>query len=812
MYDLLLDDQENLVPPAGAEAPVPGGVDIRTVMPDAPTPTGVPEQKTKVNEAGQTVIDDTAVDPNTGMPESAPLTGGQAVAQNGRTDIPIVDDDSVMNQNILQAYGRGGGAAGGGSAGPSWFHDAKLRDKKVGKNSYTLLDEKTWAPPEENRLGKGLSSMLAGMATAGSRVALEDKNRPLAMRMKDAKRVALGEGVANLAGTFLDRKNLRYQDLLTAAGKESEIAKNMAAGRAGGGGLSDQMKALLGVENLKQRQVAAARLENGQNIKAADDLINANPKDPKAVAFRQALINGSNGWLTYQDVPELSFDQLVKSKDAFEQTARQRYDSHMTQVRAKLDSVKTNSAADRKMMEQYIKEQREFANRQRDYFLPENMFWKNGVPPTDKTQYEDVKKTIASSEQLLTGISVLMDVQKKLQQYGPVAGAGGAVIRQFGRFMGMPEAQALANLGSQWAQQIRNILRVENHFGVPSQWEAKLFEHLVLDPGSLMAWLQGDSNFQALYKMVKTNGKLWLRHHGNVGFATEDKPPTGAESYGKAPPLMYEPVDVGPDGKPTWSEEWIEDINKDYYKQIKKMADYGHSLPTRGNDEPDPDDPERGRAPAARESEAEAKMPTGSKEEMLRLQAANKTELGSPVPLAAKPDGPPNDPATGEGTPEFKEFRQFVDTVREGKARWSPKARESWISVAKRTGDRVLSAFANLPYDQQVKLFSSDEPFTVMGSEPPTVQFGEHGNQPAPEAAPRTQSRPINPGIGRKPVDVKAGDENVKPKTDAPRKWVAVVNGQTVPIPGTITKKQAMEFNTKHLRKKDPKSEVKEAP
>jgi len=811
MYDLLLDDQENLVPPAGAEAPVPGGVDIRTVMPDAPTPTGVPEQKTKVNEAGQTVIDDTAVDPNTGMPESTPLTGAQAVAESGQTNIPIVDDDSVMNQNILQAYGRGGGAAaGGGSAGPSWFHDAKLRDKKIGKNSYTLLDEKTWTPPEENRLGKGLSSMLAGMATAGSRVALEDKNRPLAMRMKDAKRVALGEGVASLAGNFLDRKNLRYQDLLTAAGKESEIAKNMAAGRAGGGGLSDQMKALLGVENLKQRQVAAARLEAGQNIKAADDLINANPKDPKAVAFRKALISGSNGWLTYEDVPELSFDQLVKAKDAFEQTARQRYDSHITQVKAKLDSVKTNSAADRKMMEQYIKEQRDFAARQRDFFLPKNMFWQHGVPPRDETAYRDVKKTIDDSEQLLTGISVLMDVQKKLQQYGPVAGAGGAVIKQFGQFMGMPEAQALANLGSQWAQQIRNILRVKNHFGVPSQWEAKLFEHLVLDPGSLMAWLQGDSNFKALYKMVKTNGKLWLRNAGGIGFAGEDEPPTGHESYGKAPPLMMEPPDIGPDGKPTWSEDWVEDIRKDYYKQIKKMADYGDSLPHRGPDEPDPDDPERGRAPAARESEAEAKMPTGSKEEMLRLQAANKTELGSPVPLAAKPDGPPNDPATGEGTPEFKTFRQFIDTIREGKARWSPKARESWIAVAKRTGDRVLSAFANLPYDEQVKLFSSDTPFTVQGTEPPTVQFGEHGNQPAPE--PRAQTRPVNPGIGRKPVDVKAGDENVKPKTDAPRKWVAVVNGQTVPIPGTITKKQAMEFNTKHLRKKDPKSEVKEAP
>jgi hypothetical protein len=767
MYDLLLDDENLITPEATAGALPPGAA---------------PAVKTEA-ATGQPVVDTKAVNPAIGAPDVP--TGAQQIGpydHNDETDL-ATGEKIKQGVNLLLDYGLGKGAGGPEAAGgtglvgglPEWFKNARLRDQKVGKNSYTLKDEASWAPPEENRLGKGLAGMLAGMATAGSRVALEDKNRPLAMRMKDAKRVALGQGAAQLAGDWLDRKNLKYQDLLNAAKGESEVAKNWATGTGKGGkGGSDssRMSALAAGISATERGISEDRMAHKLKVDEADKIINNDAASVKAKKLRRDIIASSGGYLTEKDVPFASYADLDKLQGRFSALIQERALQERHRYDLQWDLYKQQNALNSDVAKKWLGEQQDMANRRRDYWLPSNMFWQHGVPPKDTKTYEDVKTHVQQTDMILTALTEMSKIQQKLKEIGPFAEGGGAVLRVLGKRLGMEEAQRLVLLGEQWAAELRDVIREKNHFGVPQEWEQELMRSRVLSPGDLMAWLQGTNGFEALYALTKQNGKHWLRTKGGIGFEGEDPHTTvkgEREWSGQAPPLLNEIVVLGKDGKP---DPLWERISQNGIQIMDELQKYGRRLT----------EPERAAQP-----------PTSNK-------LSQDTTDNRPAGTTPRIEAAPAAPAGETGTPIFQEFKKQVERLQSGAEKWSKEQVDKWKEQAIRAGDKMLETLLNMPLDVQQRLFLSGSPITesadgqIHVGAPPARPLGDKPlevtdprDKPASAAnAPTSQLPTKKQEEGKKASGYKIVDKDGKVLQE---------------IPGTVSKEQADKIYKAGIKK-----------
>lgn len=377
----------------GGGAVVPNGQDIRAVIPEAVAgalPAGSTPATKKEEATGETVINDQAVNPNTGMAQ-APLTGAEAAKDftHDFTHDLLSEDQRKKGANELYDFGMGNDVktdavdplTGTSRTGlPAWYQAAKLRGAKVpgSKNSHYLLDEKTWEPPSENKLGKGIAGMIANMSTAGSRVAMNEKSRPLALRMKDANRVALGEGAGMLADTLFGRKRDRYEDLLKTAKTESEIEKNRATATKGGkgsGSEASRMAALKGALDVDQGKITSDRLEHKDAVANEQSRIDADPESPKAEKLRRDIITESAGWLTENEVPHASYADLKMMRPQLGEMVRIKAQRDQARYDNEWKAFHDTHATSTKEYEKWVDDQKKMADRRRDYYLPSNMFW-----------------------------------------------------------------------------------------------------------------------------------------------------------------------------------------------------------------------------------------------------------------------------------------------------------------------------------------------------------------------------------------------------------------------------------------------------
>jgi hypothetical protein len=409
------------------------------------------------------------------------------------------------------------------------------------------------------------------------------------------------------------------------------------------------------------------------------------------------------------------------------------------------------------------------------------MFWKHGVPPKETTEYEDIRSYIQINNQILMGLSKLSDIQRELQSYGPLYGAGGEVIKNLGRFMGDDgRAQDITLLGFQWASELRDLIRKKNNFGVPQAWEQELLRTRVLEPGSMMAWLQGTKNFDSLYELHKESGRQWLRDKGRIGFTDEENP--GENWVGTAPARISEPIVRDRNGQPIMTWEQMKDQGKDVLEQLEKPN--GRRL-----------SPEEVKI----QQEGDA--------------AARKEKYGTVDSLVTKPGDVPAVPAEAKAghtqttfEPDNKmsdQFKAFVAAFQHAADRgiaWTEKQAAEWKARADKSGDEIFKRFVSLPLDTQLKL--------VTGSAPATADIKPDGTPVGgqkPEPAPETKDP------NRKVYTVHATEENLKPRVDKPRKWHATVHGKDIEIPNEMTSKQATDFIKKaRIKANDPKASINE--
>jgi hypothetical protein len=797
-YLNLLDDQE-----AAAQAGTTG--DGVVVPPGSAVPaaevlaTGAPIA-TKVDPAtGQPVIDTKAVDQNTGMAKelqtdavdaslpAPPRTGYEAVEGRQRSDANDLDKRTELQKIVhtLKDYGLGADTVdptGGTASGlPDWYHNAKLRGDRIpgSKNSHYVLDEATWEPPKEQRIGKGIANMIANMSTAGSRLAMGEKERPLGLRMKDAKRVALGEGAASLADMFIDRKNLRYQDLLKTAKEESEIEKNRNAGKASkSGSAASRMNALTSAAHLIEGDITGQRLGKKADAEAEEVKMDNDPNNPKAERLRQTYLAQAAGWLKDSDIPHASYAELLAMRPQIGAAIEAAHKDDNNRISREWEVWKMHHQSNLKNDEEWKKKEQEFSNRRRDYWLEDGMFWKHGVPPKETKEYEDIRSYIQINNQILMGLSKLSDIQRELQSYGPLYGAGGEVIKNLGRFMGDDgRAQDITLLGFQWASELRDLIRKKNNFGVPQAWEQELLRTRVLEPGSIMAWLQGTKNFDSLYELHKESGRQWLRDKGRIGFTDEENP--GENWVGTAPARISEPIVRDRNGQPIMTWEQMKDQGKDVLEQLEKPN--GRRL-----------SPEE--VKIQQESDAAAR-----KEKYGTIDSMGKTGEVPAVP-----------PAVGETTAvtfgdndmsdQFKAFVVAFQHAADKGIAWTEKQAAEWKARAEKTNDPIFKRFVSLPLDTQMKL--------VTGSAPVTADIKPDGT---PVGGQKTEPAPETKDPNRKVYTVHATEENLKPRVDKPRKWHATVHGKDIEIPNEMTSKQASDFIKKaRIRAKDPKASINE--
>jgi hypothetical protein len=443
---------------------------------------------------------------------------------------------------------------------------------------------------------------------------------------------------------------------------------------------------------------------------------------------------------------------------------------------------KMHHQSNQKSDEAWKAREQDLENRRRDYWLETGMFWKHGVPPKTTKQYEDVRSYVQINNQILMGLAKLGDIQRELQEYGPLYGAGGEVIKNLGRFMGDDgRAQDITLLGFQWASELRDLIRKKNNFGVPQAWEQELLRTRVLEPGSFMAYLQGTKNFDSLYELHKTSGRQWLRDKGGIGFTDEDDP--GEQWTGSAPAHISEPIVRDRNGKPIMTWEQMKDQGRDVLEQLEKPG--GKRL-----------SPEEVKVMQEADA-AERKQKYGTVDTL-----PGKTEDVPAMPADAVSRTTATEFAHDNGmSDQFKSFVLAFQHAADKGIAWTEKQAAEWKAIAEKTNDATFKRFVSLPLDTQIKL--------VTGSAPASADVNADGSS--------VESRVVNPGMGRRPLEVTADAENVKakprpaPKQDTPRKWTATIHGKPIEIPKAMTAKQAAEFiNKARIKAKDPKAAINE--
>lgn len=744
-YDLLDENEmagltgDGVVVPPGYAVPPVAAIAGATPDPNAAVATATGEApKVVTDAAGQQVVQTDKLDPSLPTARSG-AEAAQNFERDNSHDLLQPGQPEQLTQLLTNyALGKDEPAAaatdpnGVARTGlPTWYRNAKLRGDRIpgSKNSHYVLDEATWEPPKEEKLWKGLAGMLGNMTTAGSQVAVKDENRPLAMRMKDAKRIALGQGATSLAETFLDRKNLRYQDLLKTAKEESEIEKNRAigAGKGAGGAASaaSRMSAAKGALGAYAGGRTADRLEHGHEVETQQALIDNAVGSPKAEKFRQDLIRSSNGYLTDNMVPHASYTDLKLLKGELNARVADAAKADQTRYDAQWKWFHDNHQLGTTAYTVWLNEQKALADRRRDHFLPANMFWKNDLPTKDAKQYEEIQNRIGQTDSILKGVAKLKEIQEELSKLGPLEGGGGVVLSTLGGWLGRDKAQALTLLGMQWANELRDIIREKNKFGVPQHWEQELLRTRILQPGDFMAWLQGTKNFDALYAVVKQTSKDWFRAR-NVGFVGEDDP--GKQWTGAAPPILTDPEVRTKDGKidPTW-----ERLSRSGELILQEIEKYGHRLTAQERQEKGVPDP---MAAGATMYGAELTPPPSSPE-----ATPVKGAAGAPSPKEAVETFKAVGNHMSEATKElFNEVRKMRPED------WTEKVAKEWKARAADIKDAMLSYFANLPFSEQRRqFFEPDQPEPAHPLATPLEVSGpaRHKPKPAPKTEEKKQTR-----------------------------------------------------------------------
>jgi len=749
----LLDEQE-MAGLTGTGMLVPPGENLRSVIPEA-IATATPDPNAAVatatgaaptvgtNAAGQPELKTDAID--TSLHDKR--TGYDAASgyRHSDTNDLLKDQQKVAAANALYSYGMGtdepAGAADASGVSrtglPTWYHNAKLRGDRIpgSKNSHYVLDEATWEPPKEQRIGKGIANMIANMSTAGSRLAMGEKERPLGLRMKDAKRVALGEGAASLADMFIDRKNLRYQDLLKTAKEESEIEKNRAAGTKGAKGSGSQasrMAALTGVLGANATQNTGERLEKSKEAEAAQAMIDTDPRHPKAEEFRRHILESTGGWLNENDVPHASYAELVRLETRFGEEAARRSAADVKRIERDWQVYMERHGKNEAAQNAFKAQQEEIAKQRRDNWLEAGEFWRSGSPPKDEKIYQKVREYHAISNGMMEGLDKLSEIQQALTKMGPLYGAGGEVIKLLGEKLGMKDAQYLTNLGFQLAASLRNLIRKKENFGVPQQWEQDLLRTQVLEPGTFMSWLQGTSSFDSLYALTKMQARQWLRDEGGIGFTDTDKEPP--KYTGVAPVRISEPIVRDRHGQPLkdWAE--IADQGRD---QLEQMEQFSRRL-----------------------TDEEVKA-TGWKPGPRGVAAQ------TPARAPAERD-PATDAAAAAAVPAFKAVadhmtkgtRELYEEIKHLKAEdWTPELAKAWKERAIELKDKMLQAFTNMPFEKQLKDF-----FGAEAPAPPHMGTIE-------VSGPEVRDKPKPNALPNKPAEPESGDKK-------PTRWRITMNGR----------------------------------
>lgn len=728
---------ENLLPEATAMA-----------LPADQTPA------TKVDAAtGQTVIDTAAVNPATGMapPAYAPnaLTGGQAV-----TGRPIESPQDLATQaekkqivDRLKEMGLTGGAGGDAplsaqaSSTLGWY-DREKRVAKRGRGDKpdTLIDAEKWSPPQEHTTLKGIANLIGGLGSAGAQAAMQDPNRPLRLKMQDAKRIAMGQGLTQIATSLLDTRVNRFKQLQDAALKESEMSKNFGVG-GGGMSASARAQALAAAGNLAFR---GEEVERAQRKAAADEaqaLIDADPKNIKAYNLRQSLLQAGGGFITEADVPtNLGSEQLENMRTYLQGLRDHRATQERERTRDLLQTYRESQGELRALAKKAYEDQVDLEKRRQDFWLPSNMFWASGVPPRDQTAYKEVQNEIAFRGKSNFALTRLAEIQKEMQNYAPLGGAAGALYFYLGNQFD-PHMNKIANEAHHLAEQLRDDIRKHNNYGVPQVWEDELMRTRVLKPGEFLAYLQQTNSFDALKEIIDTNSQIFLRSRG-VGYKDIDPEPKKVY-YGLAPAMeVTTPLPLDRDGNPLLGAKYIESTGKQFLDFLyQKAVKEGTVMPDRADAPAEP-------------AGAEGQEPEGSIQPPVNVDPKKQPPTaqwpadsrGVVVRIGGEDFSLPTTPGGKLDTDSFKRFQAVLDEVARGARRWTVELAEQWKKEAAASGDRALRAFTNLPFKDQLAIFEdarnpdgpSEAPARPLGDKPlevndPELRAPTKGNQPNPD-------------------------------------------------------------------------------
>lgn len=431
-------------------------------------------------------------------PPESPVQESPASISNGQTDNPYKDQIDYWTNKAKAAAERSGSFANKEpvqiSTAPDWYKEKKYE-----------------GPPGSNDWAKALIGMGSGMISGPAQAGLDNPLRPFSQKQTDAKQVALGNGLDALLGGLVGGKRKQYDDDLEAAQKQSSMNKLSHSGSTGALSELNNATKMLGILN-QSRSIDS--VEKNRSLAQAREAELHNQNSPELVAAKKLLV--AKGMATPEELEGQTLATLQKqyglintSESEAGKNARQ--EAGAVNDRSKI-AVQKNAESEAKAEAK----RNEDLQREAQAHVGDDVEWKGGLPPDEATQRK-AREIYGAKKFGIQALDRMTQIQQELE--GMSRGYTGTVDEWLGRVAGTPEAAKAQELVAE-AAQIQNFLTIEarkiSNMGVPQEWEQRLVASLNPRAGSLIGYLKGNANWQALKKSLSDYAQVGMDSNGLV--------------------------------------------------------------------------------------------------------------------------------------------------------------------------------------------------------------------------------------------------------------------------------------------------------
>jgi hypothetical protein len=386
------------------------------------------------------------------------------------------------------------------SGAPEWYNTKYKGEGPAKKNS--------WAEP--------LIGMAGGMLTGPKEVALANKDRPMGLKMEDARQLGAAKGLQGLLSSFTNRGADDRERDLNIASKEAGMMRTLP-----GGSRSDKVvdgQKTLYEGRLRQKGMADLAKMRGHKI-SVDEMMNSTDENqvPQLQAARRiyADVLRSRG----MEVPDLSGTSLAsiqKHSSTFNaamglESKERTADAAAQNARARIEAAgnERRKTDVEKIKQDENRYRAELAN------LGDPDFVLTGAVPRDAKTRTELRDAVATRKTMLESTKRLREIQGELDAMSH--GFLGPFDKWLGGLTGgdAAKAQKLVSEGMAIQHDLTTKERsaTRANLGVPTEWEQALAKSQFPAPGMAAAWLD-KSAWDAADKMLNRHFNNFVRARG----------------------------------------------------------------------------------------------------------------------------------------------------------------------------------------------------------------------------------------------------------------------------------------------------------